>query len=385
MFGSVLIGLGGLGVTLAITESDFGALRWLIGLVGSVAILVALSLLFWVLWHPGNYLERVQSGPGWLVIRRRTPWAGRVVLASPVRVDNGTYNDTSMVLHFEASTCLVLEGRDGRRVAIGANLPTKVHARLRTELERVVTLANSSNACPPAEWSYPMSAPLSRRLLAFVELFYASLRRPLPFLLTDLVCIAGIFGLSRLIVLPGLLTSYVFAITLFVIGLFLRRWDPSYIATLAGFPNTNLGFGFVCAGVIMGLAAALAFWVLFNTYVVLAVGGVVLAVHIHLLRYAGRAQSEGKSRNRLVEILSSLLMIPLALVHEHLAFLFCADLAKEFFVLALPMIVPMVGLFYLPVRMHAFIDDPDNRSNYAWFWLTVCAMALTGTVGWSPL
>ncbi|MGB1015608.1 MAG: hypothetical protein ACPG4T_15840 [Nannocystaceae bacterium] len=385
MSSSLLIGLGGVGVSLAITEPNFGAVGLLIGSLGSVAILLALGSLVWVLWHPNNYRERIQSGPGWLVLRR-TPRTHKIIaLACPVKVDDSTYNDLSMFLHFEVTTSLVLEGSDGRRVPIGVNQPAEERARLRAELERVVALANSSTTCPPAEWSYPMSLPLGRRLSDYGKLFYASLRKPRPFLLTDLVCIAGIFGLSRLILLPGLLTSYVIAITLFTIGLFLRRWDTSYMGTLAGFHYINLGLGYDSAGLIMGLTASLTFWVYFDTYLALAAGFVVLGVHVHLLRYARRTQPKQNPRSRRVELLSTILMLPLALVHEHLAFIYCADLAKEFFVLALPMLVPMIGLFYLPVRMHAFIDDPDNRSNYAWFWLTVFAMLLAGTIGWSPL
>ena len=108
-------------------------------------------------------------------------------------------------------------------------------------------------------------------------------------------------------------------------------------------------------------------------------------VHAHVLGRAMKVEATRESPRLPIEALSSLTLIPMAIMHEHASFLFFEDTSRRYFVLALPMVLPVVAFVYLPIRMHYFIDSPRDRSNAVWFGLTVAAISVYAVFGVSFL
>ena len=105
-------------------------------------------------------------------------------------------------------------------------------------------------------------------------------------------------------------------------------------------------------------------------------------VHVSVLNRSIKKKNREKTQSRVpFEVVSSLTLIPMAIIHEHACFLFFEDTARRYFILSLPMVFPVVAFLYFPIRIHFFINNPTDRSNAVWFGLTVVALSIYAVFG----
>lgn len=73
---------------------------------------------------------------------------------------------------------------------------------------------------------------------------------------------------------------------------------------------------------------------------------------------------------------------------ESVIFGFAADAARDLGPFSLALLPVVVLLGYWPIRLHAFIADPDDRANARWFWIAVVSLSLFALLamadGWQP-
>jgi hypothetical protein len=204
----------------------------------------------------------------------------------------------------------------------------------------------------------------------------------------DLLVLGGAIAVAELYVLElPLARLYPAELAAYAVALALRAGDGRYLAGLRAQCAAWFSYPvfFVLAGVLMGLAAGFGL-VMAGVPPLLGLPlgfGPILGLHLVLLRRRGTASppEAGPGRRRL----QTALLVPLAVHHEHLAFLFFEDSARRFFVLALVMVPPVIGLLYLPVRMHAFIETPGDPGNRAWLALTIALVTVQAVLGVAPL
>jgi hypothetical protein len=375
--GTMVLPLGLLGVFGAVFWGDFGvALRLLMGVVGAGATLVTVWLPIRLVTRATSWRARIRVRPGGVFVEagfsapRATWWLtprSDVTIGKPQTDELGRGG-------------FVLSRGDQRvRLAIG-HTPNDSH-RLIEAIQRALAKFSTdpTDTHPPP--SERLGPGLSARLRALGGDLLRPLRRPTPFLIVDL----GAMILTPLTawLVTGMLDwrdAYPIAFGLFLLGLAARRLDGSYMAGLRHYLDDDSftggwGFKYTLAGIAVAIAGwgamtpRLGVWPAFSLGMVATIG-----LHRALLRRA-RDNAPTPKPSRALDLALSLTLVPICVLHEAGLLAFLLD-SSRLGPLALAFIPPLVLFGYLPVRMHVFIDDPGDRSNVAWFWLTVAWLAM---------
>ncbi|MCA9651537.1 MAG: hypothetical protein KC501_16575 [Myxococcales bacterium] len=74
-------------------------------------------------------------------------------------------------------------------------------------------------------------------------------------------------------------------------------------------------------------------------------------------------------------------LVPLSTLHESAVFSFIGRGAKDLGPLSLALVPTTILFAYLPVRIHAFADDPGDRANRVWQWITTGWLILLSLLG----
>lgn len=396
--GTFGLALGGAGLTLALTARDFGApLRLGLGLASIFGILAGLLPALTVLADGLLRRERVVVGRDGVRVLEGSPLHARVH-----RLDRSASRSLARrpipglrrlwlsAAPADRQAALWLEAPEGGpAVPLGIGHGPAIRKALARRLEDA--LAATAEA-PPVDLD-PLAArfdwPLGDALRGLRALALEPLRARRGYVIFDLLVLAGAVAVAELYVLElPLARLYPLELLAYAVALALRAGDGRYLAGLrtqcAAWLSYPVFFGL--AGLMMGLSAGFGL-VMAGVPPLLGLPlgfGPVFGVHLLLLR---RRRAEppppeaGPGRRRL----QTALLVPLAVHHEHLAFLFFEDSARRFFVLALVMVPPVIGLLYLPVRMHSFVESPGDPGNRAWLALTVALVTLYAVLGVSPL
>lgn len=395
--GTFGLALGGTGLTLALTARDFGVpLRLALGLVSSVGVVAGLLPALVVLADGLLRRERVVVGRDGLRVLEGTPIRSRrhrldrsASRSLGLRPIPGLRRLWLSAAPADRQAALWLEGSDhGATVPLGIGHGPALRQALAGRLE--AALAATTDAPPvdldplAARFDWPLG-DAARRLRA---LALDPLRARRGYVVLDLLVLGGAIAVAELYVLElPLARLYPAELAAYAVALALRAGDGRYLAGLRAQCAAWFSYPvfFVLAGVLMGLAAGFGL-VMAGVPPLLGLPlgfGPILGLHLVLLRRRGTASppEAGPGRRRL----QTALLVPLAVHHEHLAFLFFEDSARRFFVLAVVMVPPVIGLLYLPVRMHAFIETPGDPGNRAWLALTIALVTVQAVLGVAPL
>ena len=406
MIAFLILPLGLVALILALTARDFPlGLRIFLGVIGALGSLGSLAPAAWLFGSAWLGRTRIQVSPAGVIVRRRVgPWRRvRTVIGLDTLTTAPTVcNAASPLREPRPHGPRILLASPTWRIPLGAGLaPDEVTAlgaalaaALRDARARPVT-----GAGPPVEWAYPMVPGAGSTLASAVGVVLAPLRQPLPFLFLDLAVLAGSLALAPVIDeldYRDIELALTVAFAFYLGGLLLRLHDPSYLAGLRwhaqrswSFPRWFVTAGLLC-GLVPGFAATGPFGEVLGVYYpllfIVPIAHLALAatLHVTLLRRSRERAATPPRRRVGLELVAMLLLGPLALLAEVLAFSFFDGMAKELGPLALPMVPLVIALLYWPVRMHAFIDDPGDRSNVVWFWLTVGALTLFAVTGIGP-
>jgi hypothetical protein len=373
---TLVLPLGLLGMFGAAFWDDFPlALRIVMGVAGAAATYVS----FWLPVH---------------VVTRATIWRTRIrVRPGGVLVESGSSRPRSTDwLTPRADVTAAIDRNNtefgGFMLSCGAR-----HIRLGIgqrpiENQRFLAAIHLALAEVPPDPTDPRPPPSERlgpgpsaRLRAISRDLLRPLRRPTPFLIVDL----GAMILTPLTawLVTGMLDwrdAYPIAFGLFLLGLAARRLDGSYMAGLrhyhANDPFTaGWGFKYTLAGIAVAIAGWGAMTPRLGVWPAFALGMVAtIGLHRALLRRA-RADTPLPQPSRALDLALSLTLVPICVLHEAGLLGFLMD-SSDLGPLALAFVPPLVLFGYLPIRMHVFIDDPGDRSNVAWFWLTVAWLAM---------
>jgi hypothetical protein len=196
------------------------------------------------------------------------------------------------------------------------------------------------------------------------------LLHPTPYLLVDAVAIVLAPLFAHALLAFDWRDVYPFAFAAFFVGLVLRRFDGSYVEGLQHYDRTEFFWGLIYGSLALVVGGIAMFGLTprlgLIPAAVLGVG--VLVLHILMLRRAKSAAPASLPRWADYALAASL--VPLSILHESAAFSAILDASGGLGPLALPMVPVAVLLGYLPVRLHAFVDNPGDRGNLAWFWIT---------------
>ena len=370
---AMVLPMGLTGMFAGVFWFDFGLpLRLLMGIGGAAATYVSL-------WLPIHVVGRATSWHSRIRVR-----AGGVFIESGFSTPRATWWLTprtgvhvAMRVSEEGLGGVVLTcGEKVVRVGVG-QLANDSH-QLRLTVERALATFSADPAGAVAPPTEPLGPGPRERLRALGRDLLRPLLRPTPFLLVDL----GAMTLTPLVawLVTGTLdwqSAYPIAFGLFIVGLAARRLDGSYMAGLRHYLADEPGwdFKYMLAGIAIAIAGAgamtprLGFWFAFALSMVTTIG-----LHRALLRRA-RGDAPLPPPNRTLDLTLALTLVPLCVLHEAGLMAFLLD-SSDLGPLALSFLPPLVLLGYWPIRLHAFVDDPGDRSNVAWFWLTVCWLAL---------
>lgn len=386
-FSTFVIPFAVLGLFAAIAFDDFGlSVRIAGGVLGALGALGVVVPILWALVRGWFWRERVQISTGGVVVRAGFPRGAKARAARAASFTLETAERSAVPLRARVVGSRFLRLRAGALdVYLGGGLAPGEQDRLRDELAAARTRTPVDPAVEPTEWRYPMTWGIVSGGQELARDLVAPLRRPLPFLLCDLVALSAsavVGPLLELIEDPAGLYPAFYA--LFLAGLWLRRFDPSYLAGLAAYRKR--WFSFPLLLVMLGLVTALAAGVMAlpHTHVAVALGApmiAAIAVHRSLLKISARAtDARSPSHNWWLEMVCAASLAPILVLHEHATFRFF-DGTSDLFVFALPLVPPVVAFVYLPIRIHYFIDDPGNRSNAIWFTITVAALTAKAVFG----
>lgn len=373
-----------IGVFGAVFWHDFHpALRLLMGVAGTGASLALVWLPIHFVTRATIWRTRIRVRPGGVFVEagistpRRTWWLTPRADVQAAVSERG--------LGGIALSC----GRRHIRMAAGHTPPAREQL-LRAIQRALAEVPNDPNDThPPA--SERLGPTLRARLRERLRILGRDLLRPLqhptPYLLVDL----GVMALTPLMswLTTGLLDwrdAYPIAFMVFLAGLAARHRDGSYITGLRHYRAGDMlwGFKYMLAGVVTALAgwgamtprlgAGLAF--VLSTFT-------AIGLHWSLLRWAETA-APAPTPNRTLDLARSLTLVPLCVLHEAGLFTFLVDSSRNLGPLGLAFVPVLVLFGYLPLRLHAFVDDPGDRSNLAWFWVTVAALALQPLLSLGP-
>lgn len=361
MFISMLLPLALLGVVGAIKFWDFPvALRVVMGVAGSAVTAASV-------WFPARLLVRA--------------WAARARIRSTrdgVLVELGTSRPRQTLWLTPRSEVRIshVAGDGGLLVRCGQIcVPVATGHRpdeLRSISEALRALVTAGTHAPgPLAPSSALGPTIGQSLrTAGLELVRV-LRHPTPYLLVDLTSIVAAPLVASAVLAFDWQTTYPIAFAVFCVGLVLRRFDGTYVegmrhyATEPTWPWRYLG-----ASVAIGLSAT------FGLAGSLGLGksfllsmAVSVALHQAMLQ---RARSPAPVYlPRVVDFGLAATLVPLSILHEAAMFSYITDASRNLGPLALAF-TPLTAVFlYAPVRLHAFVDDPEDRGNRLWFWVTV--------------
>lgn len=394
--------LGLLAIVAALTararDSPLG-LRILLGVIGALGSLGSLAPAAWLFGSAWFGRTRIQVSPAGVIVRCRVgPWRRvRTVIGLDTLTTAPTVcNWASPLREPRPYGPRLLLASPTWRIPLGAGLApdevTALGAALAAALRDARALS-VTGAGPPVEWAYPMVPGARSTLASAVGVVLAPLRQPLPFLFLDLAVLAGSLALAPVIDELDIGLALTVAFAFYLGGLLLRLHDPSYLAGLRWHAQRSWSFPiwFVTAGLLCGLGPGFAatgpfreaLGVDYPLLFIVPIAHLALAatLHVTLLRRSRERAATPPRRRVGLELVAMLLLGPLALLAEELAFGFFDGMATRLGPLALSMVPPVIALLYWPVRMHAFIDDPGDRSNVVWFWLTVGALTLFAVTG----
>jgi hypothetical protein len=380
--GALVLPMGLLGAFGAAFWADFPtALRLVMAVTGTAAIGASA-------WLPCRMLVRALG------------WRGRIrVTSSGVLVETGLSSPRHTVWLSPRTEVVVARpnadelGRGGvvvsagdARVLVGVGYaPTEIPALL-----RAITAAVAAGAQAPPSAERPQARRLGptwrEALRALARDLSRPLRHPTPYFVVDVAAIVLTpFVSGWLTDGLGFPNAYPLAFALFCAGLFARRYDGSYIEGLRHYAAEvdTWSMRYLGAAVAIGLfatigmAGRLGIGPAFGVAMLAAVG-----LHVLALR---RARADAPPRwSPALDLTLAATLVPLSLLHEAAMFEFIGDSARGLGPLALAM-VPVTALFaYLPVRLHAFVDDPGDRANVGWFWITVGWLALQPLLALGP-
>lgn len=374
MFGSLAAPLGLVGVIGGLQWRDFPlALRIVMFTLGGATVGATLWLSLRLVLDATSLRSRVRVLPDGLLVELGHVAPSRSLWLSP-------RDDVTIELprRTELTRRGVVLSSGGRTIHVGVGLDDGESSRLLAAIQsalRSLPAGPGAGGPPPLE---PLGLPWSARARRLRDDLLRPLRRPTSFLLLDVGAIVGVLLLQWVFTdLADRRAAYPAAFALFLLGLAARRFDGSYVAGLrrhlAESPQWSIyyvlggaaiGLGGLLGGLFAGLRGPWIFAPLLLS----------IALHVGMLRRA-RGTTPPPRSSPALDLALATTLIPLSVLHESAMFEFFAR-SRDLGPLALAMIVPTVVVAYLPVRMHAFVDAPDDRANVTWFWLTVALLAL---------
>ena len=366
MAGTMVLPLGLVGLFGALAWADFGVpLRLVMGLLGSIAIAVTVWLPSWILVGAWAGRSRIRATAEGVLIEQGTVRPRRSVWLSPrdrITVTRPQADELGRGgLVMAAGSASVRVGIGQRVEDVGA-LKVAIEGVIAAGAEGPLTRPVASDALGPT-WRESLGA-LWRDVLF-------PLRHPTPYLMIDLLAIVAAPLLATALEAFDWRDAYPLAFAGFCLGLALRRFDGSYVGGMRHYAaEPTWGLRYLGAAVAIalfatvGLAPRLGLVPAFTVATALTIG-----LHVLALR---RAKTPPPARlPRGLDFALGASLVPISILHESAMFSFIGDSSRGLGPLALA-IVPVTAAFtYLPVRMHAFVDDADDRGNLAWFWITV--------------
>lgn len=371
-----------IGVFGALFWDDFPvALRLLMGIAGGAAGLVLLWLPVRIVVRATIWQTRIRVRPGgvfvevgWSTPRRTwwlTPRADVQAAIGPEEAAGG-----GIALSCGARKLRIGSGQrpfDSQKLLLG----------VQRALEQLRVDPNDTRAPEPEPLGPDLYARLRGRLRLLGRDLLRPLLRPTPYLLVDL----GVMALTPLTSWLMVDTldwrdAYPIAFGVFIAGLAARRRDGSYIAGLRHYlaDDPFWDVKYMLAGVVTGLIAWAAMGPRLGPALAFLVAAAAVVLYRALLRQA-TANKPAPPPNRALDLVLSLTLVPICVIHEAGVFGFLAESSRDLGPLALAFVPPVVLFVYLPLRLHAFIDDPGDRSNVTWFWLTVATLAMQPLIG----
>jgi hypothetical protein len=352
---------------------------------GAIGVLVALGPLFWRFSTAWMWRERVQISPAGLLVRSGLPfWSDRYVAAELASVRVETNPSAGRLELTLPNGSLQLAGSlsdSDRTVLVGA-------------IRQAILEAGPGGAGDIKEWGYPLGTSLMTAVGGSFRLLINPFARPLPYLFCDVLTIAASVAMPALRSRAGgdvdLFAWYPVIFGAYLVGLWLRRFDGAYLAGLAHYRQKYHWYPvmYLLIGFFVGLAGALGFGGIVPPGATLGVFGLVIFVHVDLLRAssrkavpAGGEQEQPQGVSLFFGLVTTLTLVPMAIIHEQASFLFFEDTAQRYFILALPMVLPVIAVVYIPIRIHYLIESPGDKSNAAWFGLTIAALAVYAVFG----
>ena len=378
---AMVLPLGLLGMFAAAAFGDFGIpLRLLMGVAGSAAVFASVwapSRLLVVAWAGRTRIRATSEG---LLVEQGTVRPKTTVWLAPrdaIEVTQPKADD----LGRRGVTLTV--GETSVRLAVGHR--TRDQQGLLRAVKTVVQAGAGRNAARPAP-SDALGPTWRQSLRALWRDLAHPLLHPTPYLLVDVVAIVVAPLIASALLAFDWRTLYPVALLVFCVGLGLRRFDGSYVGGMRHYPRVeSMWFGvlYVSAGVVIALFAAVGLVPRFGFGPVVGLAAVaVVTLHVAMLR---RAKSPAPSRlPRVADFALAASLAPLSVLHESAMFMFVTDASGRYGPLALAMVPVAALLGYVPVRMHAFVDDPGDRGNRIWFWITIGWLTLQPVLSLGP-
>lgn len=370
--GGVVLPLSLTAIFAALLFDDFEVLlRIGLGVLG----VVSTGGLFWlggrILVDATSLRSRVRVTPGGVLVETGVSSVRKEIWLAPL---DSVAADKPKVDSLERGGVELVAGDASIHIAIGYRKrdAMRVAEDIRAAIE---TTAGADCEAPVAK---PLGPPWTERGRRLVRDIVAPLRNPTPYLLVDLGAILGTSALTWVLdEVVDWRDAYPVAFVVFILGLAARRYDGTYVAGLREYlrEEGSWSFLYMLSAVAIALAATAGMAPRLSLGPAAAVA-MLSAVGLHwaMLR---RARSETTPKpNRKLDLVLALSLVPISILHEAAMFEFVVGSTKNLAVMSLAF-VPVTVLFaYVPVRLHAFVDNPGDRSNVAWFWVTVIALAL---------
>lgn len=378
MAGAMVLPLGLVGLFGAVAWADFGVpLRLVMGVAGSAAIGVTVWLPSRLLVRAWASRSRVRASTDGVLIEQGTVRPRISIWLSPREAVSVTRPKAD---ELGRGGLVLSAGSDSVRVGVG--LRARDIGALKAAIEQVIAAGTGAPRPAPSDALGP-SWRESLRDLGRAILF--PLRHPTPYLMVDLLAIVAAPLLATVLEALDWRDVYPVAFVVFCLGLALRRFDGSYVDGLRHYAAAEPTWGvrYVGAGVAVALFATFGLAPRLGLGLGSAVA-LVLTIGLHALALR-RAKSPPPPRlPRALDFALGASLVPISILHESAMFTFIGDASGNLGPLALA-IVPVTALFaYVPVRLHAFVDDPDDRGNRAWFWITVGWLTLQPLLSLGP-
>ncbi len=371
--------LGGFGLHLVRTESQLSLwLRAALACVSAAAIALPLWYGVKAVLQATLSRHRIRVLPGGVFVERGIWRPSRTWWLEPL----------AAVITREYDGALILRASDERGAPAVAIVCQDAGAlRQAIEAGKRSLAAQAGATGPPATESFDLAMFLGSQLRGLLR----GLRRPTPFVVLDLGVLTATMLLAHQVQSLDLAAVYPSAYLLFVLGVGARRLDGGTMAELARRKDSvHQALAYVGAGAIMALPGVIVTRPLFGLGLGFLVALIVMiGLHVWLVDAARPARRPAPSGSqRAFNFLLALTLVPIGVLHESVIFEFAADAARDLGPFGLALLPILVLFGYWPIRIHAVIADPDDRSNVLWFWITVVALSLfallTVADGWGP-